>query len=148
MILNNGYVPVMLVLWGMQSIHSLPELPGPLWPGVVAPNKVLSIGQIELNCELRNYLASSFTSIAISHLLKVTSRLSEGDIERLPITIVDRNGWWESLVDSCCWYTMMMIKYVKIFTCIYLPTPPHDQVIFRRRFEFRVFFLDRSPYQS
>ena len=42
----------MLELWGMQSISSLPSLPGPLWPGVVAPDRVLSMGQIELNCVL------------------------------------------------------------------------------------------------
>ena len=29
----------MLELWGMQSTPSLPLLPGPLWPGVVAPDK-------------------------------------------------------------------------------------------------------------
>ena len=29
----------MLELWGMQSILSLPSLPDPLWPGVVAPDK-------------------------------------------------------------------------------------------------------------
>ena len=39
----------MLKLWGMQSTPSLQSHPGPLWPGVVAPNRVLSIGQIELN---------------------------------------------------------------------------------------------------
>ena len=42
----------MLELWGMQSIHLLPSLPGSLWPGVVAPDKVLSMGLIELNCVL------------------------------------------------------------------------------------------------
>ena len=31
-------VPVILQLWGMQSTPSLPLLPGPLWPGVVAPD--------------------------------------------------------------------------------------------------------------
>ena len=31
-------------LWGMQSIPSLPSLPGPLWSGVVAPDRVLSMG--------------------------------------------------------------------------------------------------------
>ena len=39
----------MLELWGMQSTPSLPSLPGPLWPGVVGPDRVLSMGQIELN---------------------------------------------------------------------------------------------------
>ena len=28
---------------------SLPSLPGPLWPGVVALDRALSMGQIELN---------------------------------------------------------------------------------------------------
>ena len=43
-------VPVIVELWGMQSTPSLPSLPGPLCFGVVAPNRVLSMGQIELNC--------------------------------------------------------------------------------------------------
>ena len=32
-------VPAMLEIWGMRSTPSLPSLPGPLWPGVVAPDK-------------------------------------------------------------------------------------------------------------
>ena len=43
----------MLELWGMQSTSLLPSLPGPLWPGVVAPDRVLSMGQIELNCDTK-----------------------------------------------------------------------------------------------
>ena len=51
-------VPYMLELWGMRSIPSLPLLPGPLWPRVVAPDRVLSLGQIELNCVLMlNWIA-------------------------------------------------------------------------------------------
>ena len=42
----------MLELWRMQCTSSLPLLPGPLNPGVVAPDRVLSMGQIELNCVL------------------------------------------------------------------------------------------------
>ena len=34
----------MLELWGMRST------PGPLWPGVVAPYRVLSMVKIELKC--------------------------------------------------------------------------------------------------
>ena len=34
----DGEVPVMLELWGMWSTLSLPLLPGPLWPGMVAPD--------------------------------------------------------------------------------------------------------------
>ena len=46
---NNGDVPVILELWGMQSTPLLPLLPGPLWLGVVAPDRVLSMSQIELH---------------------------------------------------------------------------------------------------
>ena len=42
----------MLELWGIQSTPSLPSLPGPLWPGVVSPDRALCMGQIELNCVL------------------------------------------------------------------------------------------------
>ena len=39
----------MLKLWEFQSNPSVPSLPSPLWPGVVTPDRVLSMGQIELN---------------------------------------------------------------------------------------------------
>ena len=42
----------MLELWGMWSTPSLVSLPSPLWPRVVTPDSVLSMGQIELNCVL------------------------------------------------------------------------------------------------
>ena len=45
-------VPVMLELMDMQCTPLLPSLQGSLWPGVVAPKRVLSMGQIELNCVL------------------------------------------------------------------------------------------------
>ena len=41
--------PVMVEVWGMRSTPSLPSLPGPLWPRVVAPDRVLSMDQIKLN---------------------------------------------------------------------------------------------------
>ena len=39
----------MLEPWGMQSTPSLASLPGPLWSRVIAPDRDLSMGQIELN---------------------------------------------------------------------------------------------------
>ena len=39
--LSDGEALVMLELWRMQSITTLPSLPGPLWFGVVTPDKVL-----------------------------------------------------------------------------------------------------------
>ena len=38
----------MLELWGMQNTFSLPLLSGSLWPGMVAPDRALFLGQIEL----------------------------------------------------------------------------------------------------
>ena len=40
----DGEVPVMLELWGIRSTPLLPSLPGPLWPGMVAPDRALSMG--------------------------------------------------------------------------------------------------------
>ena len=45
---SDGKALVRLELWGIWSTPSLPMLPGPLWPGVVASDRVLSVGQIEL----------------------------------------------------------------------------------------------------
>ena len=41
---SDGEVPVMLELCGIRSTPSLPLLPGPLWPGMVAPDRALSMG--------------------------------------------------------------------------------------------------------
>ena len=41
---SDGEVPVMLELFGMRSTPSLPLLPGPLWPGMIAPDRALSMG--------------------------------------------------------------------------------------------------------
>ena len=43
----------MLELWGMQSTPSLPSLPGPLWPGMVAPDRGFIYGLNRTN--LHNY---------------------------------------------------------------------------------------------
>ena len=41
---SDGEVPAVLELWGIRSTPSLPSLPGPLWPGVVALDRALSMG--------------------------------------------------------------------------------------------------------
>ena len=40
---SDGEVPVMLELWGMRSTPLLQSFPGPLWSGVVARDRALSI---------------------------------------------------------------------------------------------------------
>ena len=47
----------------MWSTPSLALLPGPLWPGVVASDRIQSMGQIELNCALLlNWIARKIIS--------------------------------------------------------------------------------------
>ena len=50
---SNSEAPVILELWGMQSTPLLPLLPGPHWPRVVVPERILCVGQIELKCVLK-----------------------------------------------------------------------------------------------
>ena len=67
---SDGEVPVMQELWGMQSTLSLPLIPGSFRPGVVAPDKALSLGQIELNCVLmQNWIVWNGTVFDIENLL-------------------------------------------------------------------------------
>ena len=40
----------MIELWGIRTTLLLSSLPGSFRPGVVAPDRALSIVQIELNC--------------------------------------------------------------------------------------------------
>ena len=59
---SNHEVPVMLKLLRMQSTPSLPSLPGQLWPGVVVPDRVLSMDLIELKFVLKlNWIALNRT---------------------------------------------------------------------------------------
>ena len=48
---SDGVIPA-LELLETRSTPSLPSLPGLFWPGVVASDRALSVGQIELNCVL------------------------------------------------------------------------------------------------
>ena len=48
----DGEVPVMQLLWEISITPSLASLTGALRPEVVTQYRVLSMGQIELNCVL------------------------------------------------------------------------------------------------
>ena len=64
---SDSEVTGMLELWGMQSTLSLPSLLGPLWPGMVASDGEISMGQIELNCVLMlNWIALNRTVLRIN----------------------------------------------------------------------------------
>ena len=57
----------MFELWEMQGTPTLPLLPSPLWPGVVAPNNIQSMGQIELNRVFKlNWIAWNRTAFTFN----------------------------------------------------------------------------------
>ena len=65
---SKGEVPMMIGLWGMQSTPSLPSLPCPLWPRVVAPDRAQPMGQTDLNYVLmQNWITLNIT-VLISKL--------------------------------------------------------------------------------
>ena len=67
---SDGEAPVMLELWKRQSNSSLPSLPGPFWVGVVAPDRVRSKGEIELNSALMlNWIAWNRTVLTFKLLM-------------------------------------------------------------------------------
>ena len=78
-----GEAPVTLELWVTRSIPSLPSLPGPFWLGVVAPDRVLCIGQIEVNYILMlNWIFWNRTVFDIQTLLWYQTELFEVELFR------------------------------------------------------------------
>ena len=63
------WASVMLELWGMRSTHSLSLISGPLWPGGEAPDRVPSMGQIELNCSFESVLFLRLNCVLMQNLI-------------------------------------------------------------------------------
>ena len=60
----------MLKLWGIWSTPSLPLLPAPHWPRVVAPDRILSMAQIELfdiqiECQIELFEIEQFDHLTV-----------------------------------------------------------------------------------
>ena len=72
---SEGEVSVTLKLWVMQITPSLPSLPGQFWPGVVAPDRALSMGKIQLNRVLMlSWIAWNITVLAFN--LRINANLN------------------------------------------------------------------------
>ena len=68
---SDSEAPALEIL-GMWSDHGLPLLPGPFWPGVVAPDRVLSMGQIEPTVCANKWLMLNYDCyIAILETIKL-----------------------------------------------------------------------------
>ena len=65
---SDGEASVMRELWGMRSTSWLPSLLGLLWRGVVLPDRVLSMGRINLNVWHLNYTYAKFFWNPLSNL--------------------------------------------------------------------------------
>ena len=68
---SDGKASIILKLWGMWSNPWLPSLPGPLWLGVVVPERVQSIGQIELKCHYVKLIFFKLTVFTFSYVFKM-----------------------------------------------------------------------------
>ena len=95
---SNSEASVMLESWGMQSAPLLSSLPGPLWLRVVAPDRVLSMGQIELKCALmQNWITWNGTFLYLNCVLKWTTGTLAQRLECSPMA---RETWVQSQVES------------------------------------------------
>ena len=115
---SDDKVPVMLELCVLRSTTLLPLLSGPLWLRVVAPDRVLSISQIELNCVfMRNWIAwdrtvlifklSTYTAL----MLGVGSPgrvLSMGQIELSCVLMINEIAWNRTVL------TFKLLTYAKL----------------------------------
>ena len=75
--------------------HSL--LPGPLWPWVVAPDRVLSVGQIELNCvHMLNWIVWSRNVFNIDTVYLCKTELFEIELFtciKIDLVLISYNRW-------------------------------------------------------
>ena len=60
-----------LELWGIWNTPLLPLLPGPLWPGQVAPYRVQSMGQREQTIKRDSVSTSRFLVLLLILLIKI-----------------------------------------------------------------------------
>ena len=98
----------MLEVWGMRSMPPLSSLLGPFWSGVVAPVRVLSMGQVELNCVLMlNWIAWKRTVLTFElHSYAKLNCLKCNWIVKIGISFWHRNYTYAKL--NCC-------KWVDLF---------------------------------
>ena len=94
-----------LEIWGSWSIPSLPLLPGPLWPGGEAPNRFLSMGQIELT-------ACKQMSVVQLWLLY------NNTWNRLTVCQKKRGQAHLRVLSTKCIYKLYICIYIYIYVCV------------------------------
>ena len=113
----DGEIPIMLELWWMRSTLSLPLLTGSLWHRVVVTDRVLSMGQIELNCVLRlNWITRNRTVWRLNCVLML-NRIVLNRTVFVCWTVWNRIDFWH-------WNCVLMLngivwnKTVLTFNCV------------------------------
>ena len=101
---SDGEDPVMLQLWGMRNTPSLLLLPGLLQPKIVAPDRVLSMGLIELKCVLMiNWISWNRTVLNVNCVLMLSWIVWNGtvfDIET--VLTLNRIVWNRTVLIFSC----------------------------------------------
>ena len=97
----------MLEFWGMRSNPSLPSLPGPHCPGVVAPDRVISMGQIELNCVFMViWIAGNRTVLTFNlHTYAKLNCLKQNRFCMLNWIVSNRTVFWH-------WNCVLMLNWI------------------------------------
>ena len=144
---SDGKVPVMLDLLGMQSTPSLPLLPGPLRPGTAAPDRALSMGEIEQNCTLTLNWINSIRTDWLNWIAWNRNFLTiKLPVEQQYIFIfhssLEKYGWSRQSFTPVSKSSESHICKVltEIMFLSYLPTPPLGQDMTQGQFLSGVWF--------
>ena len=104
---QSGKVPEMLEFREIRSTHSLPSLPGPLWPGVVALDRLL-LSNLALRTSVLN-------GIPI-HFIEQSSILPKSPALRKMQTLSSRIWTWDAETISNVVYHITCFMSIKINT--------------------------------
>ena len=110
----------MLELWGMWNTSSLPSLQCPPWLGVVALDRVLSMGQRELNCVLLlHWITWNRTVFDIETVLTLNWIIWNRT------ALAFNCGWTQTIVISIFWDTLsyFFLSFPLVWSC-QLPISP------------------------
>ena len=90
---SDGEVSVMLGLWGMQSTPSLSSRPGSLWPGEVAPDRVLWCNGYRRRKWTRRHEFKSWTRLIAFHIALILLGKGWIQLSSLQLWVNSRTVW-------------------------------------------------------
>ena len=126
----------MLEFCGMRSTPFLPSLPCPLSPGIVAPDRILSMGQIGLNCVLKlNWIVWNGTVFGHWNCILMLNWI----VWNISFSMY-KNGF--GIYNLLCWCAMKPNQIKSLSLSLFLlHTHTHTHTLFLIRFSFFFAFL-------